>query len=112
VDEALAAGLPVVVIEPQNVGAKTTRLLLPGGRVVNGITPVRMVGEIADATAPIAYHGSWYYQFKGGCTEYVFNAEGVRAATVAEDVAAAVGFFDIEPAKESITNLEDLIPES
>ena len=48
------------------------------------------------------YKGSWVYLFDGGCTRFVFDAEGPEVDEIEDDVRDSFAFFVREPLDELI----------
>ena len=59
----------------------------------HGIQPEEALDLIEDFVPEVFYHGSWYFDFEGGCITYEFDAKGILAETVAADADDALGFY-------------------
>ena len=104
VANAVDAGIPALAVSDFDVDFKTVTLHLPGRGPDPQLTLDQALDEIEDITDEMRYRASWYYLFEGGCATYEFDAEGRGSATVAADAADALGFFDVAPVLQFLTD--------
>jgi len=98
---AHAAGADVITISIRDAEEGTVSVLLvdeADERV--GLSVRNAFEEIEERVEKPSYRGSWFYVFEGGCTEYVFEAEGSGVESVAADVQRSLSFVDAEAIKQ------------
>ena len=100
IQEALAAGKPVIIIDDREVAAGTLELRRPNKQPEVGISLDDALDEIEDDVEEPRYRATWYHTFEGGCIIYEFDASGFGAETVAADIDDALGLIDLAALRE------------
>jgi hypothetical protein len=59
--------------------------------------------DIEDDVSAPRYRASWFFLFEGGCIEWAFDAHGEDVATLVEDVAQALDFYDLATMRDWAT---------
>jgi hypothetical protein len=76
----------------------------PEGEETRGLEVDEALDLIEDLTPDVRYQGQWFFVFEGGCITYDFDASGNVAASIADDVAAALGFYATAPLHAAAEN--------
>lgn len=92
---ALAEGRYAIVIDDREMTSDTVELRFPGGETIDGISLDKALEEVEEELGTPRFRATWFHDFAGGCIVYRFDATGAGAQTVADDVADALGFFDL-----------------
>ena len=69
----------------------------PEGEEMRGLEVDEALDLIEDLAPDVRYQGQWFFVFEGGCITYDFDASGNVAASIADDVEAALGFYATAP---------------
>lgn len=66
-----------------------------------GISADEALDRIEAMTPEVSYRGNWYLVFDGGCITYDFDAHGVVAETIEQDVEEAIGLYPNEELRDA-----------
>lgn len=111
IEAAHADGADVITISIRDAEEGTMSLLLANEiQERSGLDLDDALEEIEDKVTPPSYRGSWFYVFEGGCTEYLFDAEGPGVERVAAEVQGSLGFTDAAAIRQGARNAGYDIP--
>jgi hypothetical protein len=95
VNDALFNDQYVWIINDLDVEEGTLEMRMTAeGEGARGLEVAAALERLEDLVPEIAYEGQWFFVFEGGCITYDFDAEGTVAATLDQDAAEALGFYD------------------
>ena len=93
--------------------AEERTLEMRGGEMASGsaLSVDDALDLIEDSVGDVFYRGQWFFTFNGGCITFDFDAEDRVAQTIAEDAAAAIGFYPAYELREIAEDMGfDIVP--
>ncbi len=101
VSSAKASGGHALVVGMTEEMRRTVELVEADGSETKSVEDA--LEDIEDDISEPRYRASWFFLFEGGCIEWAFDAHGEDVATLVEDVAQALDFYDLATMRDWAT---------
>lgn len=109
IQTALEEGAAVIVVDDDFTLRDELELRLPDVQRPITASFGAILTELADRTEPPRYDATWWELAPGGCTIFEFDASGPDAATLEDDVDAAIGRFPLGDLRRALVEHGALI---